>query len=70
MQRSDDETNVDEAVKEIAALLAAAYLRRSRIRLVPTTAVPLSSAEGLANNVETSVHVSRLTAERKDSIQQ
>ena len=64
-----DETNVEEAIKEIAALLAAAYQRRSRIRLVHPTLEPAPSTEGLANTGETSVHVSRLTAERKDSIQ-
>jgi hypothetical protein len=61
-----EEPKVDDAIKEIAALLAAAYKRHSEIRLVHTTPGPLPSTEGLANTGETSVHELTLTRRRKE----
>jgi 3-methyladenine DNA glycosylase/8-oxoguanine DNA glycosylase len=69
MQRSE-ECSLDDAINEIAALLAAAYQRRVRIRLVRPTPEALPSTEGLANAGEESVHELTLTGERKESIPQ
>ena len=69
MQRGE-EPKVDDAIKEIAALLAAAYRRRARIRLVHTTPEPLQSTKGLDNAGETSPHELKLTGRRKESTQQ
>lgn len=55
MQRGE-EPKVDDAIKEIAALMAAAYQRRARIQLIRTTPEPLPSTEELANAGETSRH--------------
>jgi hypothetical protein len=65
-----EEPRVDDAIKEIAALLAATYRRRARIRLVHTTPEPLPSTEGLDNTGETSPHELKLTDRRKESTQQ
>jgi hypothetical protein len=62
-----DEPKVDDAINEIAVLLAAAYQRRARIRLVHATSEPLPSTEGLANAGETSRHELTLTRRRKES---
>jgi hypothetical protein len=63
MQRGE-EPKVDDAIKDIAEWLAAAYQRRARIRLVHQSA---PSTEGLANAVETSRHELTLTRRRKES---
>jgi len=68
MQRGD-EPKVDDAIKEIAALLTAAYMRRARIRLVHITPEPLPSTQGLDNTGETSPHELKLTGRRKESTQ-
>ena len=68
MQR-DEEPNIDDAITEIAALLAAAYRRRARMRLVPVSTNPIPSTEGLANAGERSVHELTLTGQRKGSTQ-
>jgi hypothetical protein len=47
-------------------LMAAAYQRRARLRLVHT---PQPSTEGLANASETSPHELRLTGQRKEAPQ-
>ena len=60
-----EEPKVDDAIEEIAALLAAAYERRTKIRLVHTTSDPLQSTEGLDNTGETSPHELKLTGRRK-----
>jgi hypothetical protein len=60
-----EEPKVDDAIKEIAALLAAAYQRRAKIRLVLTAPKPLPSTEGLANAAAPSVHGVTLTSQRK-----
>jgi hypothetical protein len=59
-----EETNVDSAIREIAALLAAAYKRHVKIPLVHTPPEPLPSTEELANSGETSVHELTLTRRR------
>jgi hypothetical protein len=69
MERGE-KPEVDEAIKEIAALLAAAYRRRAKIRLVHTTPEPLQSTEGLDNTGETSPHELTLTRRREESPQQ
>jgi hypothetical protein len=51
-----EEPKVGDAIEEITELLAAAYQRRARIRLVHTTPKPLQSTEGLNNTGETSPH--------------
>jgi len=61
-----EEPRVQDVINEIAALLATAYRRRARIRLVQATPGPLPSTEGLANAGETSLHELRLTGERKE----
>ena len=66
MQRGE-EPKIDDAIKEIAALLAAAYNRRARIRLVHPTPQSSPSTEGLANAGETSRHELTLTRRRKES---
>ncbi len=66
MQRGE-EPKVDDVIKEIGELLATAYTRRARIRLVHTTPEPLPSTEGLANTGETSRHELTLTRRRKES---
>jgi hypothetical protein len=58
---------VDDAIKETAALLAVAYQRRARIRLIQATPDPLASTEGLAIPGETSRHELTLTRRRKGS---
>src|ERR1039458_9513440 len=65
-----EEPKVDDAIEEIAALLAAAYERRAKIRLVHTTPEPLPSTEGLDNTGETSPHELKLTGRRKESTRQ
>jgi hypothetical protein len=64
MQRGE-KPKVDDAITEIAVLLAGAYRRRAKIRLVG----PGASTEGLANTVEQSVHELKLTGRRRESIQ-
>jgi hypothetical protein len=63
-----EEPKVDDAINEIAALLAAAYNRLARIRLVHATP-KCPSTEGLANTGETSVHELNLTGQREESTQ-
>jgi hypothetical protein len=61
-----DEPKVEDVINEIAALLATAYRRRVKIRLIQATPRPLPSTEGLANAAETSLHELRLTGQRKE----
>lgn len=65
-----EEPKVDDAIKELAALLASAYLRRARIRLLPATPELIPSTEGLANTAETRPHELKLTGRRKESMRQ
>ena len=64
----DEEPKVDDAIKKIAELLAAAYGRRARIRLIHPTAGSLQSG-GLDKTQEKSVHELKLTDQRKGSTQ-
>ena len=61
-----EEPNIDDAIRDIAGLLAEAYRRRARLRLVPSQPGPLPSTE-LANSGEQSVHELTLTRRRKES---
>ena len=68
-----EEHNVDDAASEIAALLATAYQRYAKLRLVrmPPAALPLT--EDLDNTGEPSPHVLTLTGRRghrKESAQE
>ena len=66
MQPSDD-LSVDDVIVEITALLAAAYQRRARLRLIRPTQEPLPSTEALDNTAEPSPHELTLTRRRKES---
>ena len=68
MQRGED-PKVDDAITEIAALLAAAYKRHAKIRLVHSRPKPLTSTEGLANADKRSGHELNLTGQREESTQ-
>lgn len=65
--QSGEEPRVDDAIQEVAALLAAAYRRRAKIRLVSVTTEALPSTVGLANAGEKSVHELKLTGQREES---
>jgi hypothetical protein len=67
MQGGEEEPRVDDVINEIAALLATAYRRRARIRLVPTEPESDQSTNELEIRGETSVHGLTLTGERKES---
>lgn len=62
-----EETRVDTALGEITTLMAAAYQRRARIRLIRPAAEPLPSTEELDNAAEQSLHELTLTRRRKES---
>lgn len=57
----------DEAIREIAALLAVAYRRRAQLRQVGAPNQPLPSTEGLDNTGEPSPYELTLTRRRKES---
>jgi hypothetical protein len=59
-----EEHNVDDATSEIAALLATAYQRYAKLRLVRTGLSALPSTERLDNTGEPSPHVLTLTGRR------
>ena len=68
-----EEQKVDDATSEIAALLATAYQRHAKLRLVRTGLAALQSTEGLDNSGEPSPHVLTLTGRRghrKESAQE
>ena len=65
--QTGDESRLDDAITDIAALLAAAYQRKARIRLVRPTPAPLQSTERLENTGEVSPHELTLTRQRKES---
>ena len=50
--QAGDEPRVDDVLSEITTLLAAAYQRRARIRLIRPVAGPLPSTEDLDNMVK------------------
>ena len=60
---------LDDAIRDIASLLALAYKRRVRIPLVRTASEQIPASLQLANAGETSAHELRLTRMRKDSTQ-
>ena len=68
-----EDHKVDEATSEIAALLATAYQRYAKLRLVRTPPASLPSIESLDNTGEPSPHVLTLTGRRghrKESAQE
>jgi hypothetical protein len=67
--RSSEEPRLDDAIKEIALFLAAAYRRRASIRLVRTPPEQIPSTEELAISGDRSVHELTLTRQRKESPQ-
>lgn len=62
-----EEPTVDDAITEIAALLAVAYQRRARMRLVRSATEAFLSTEALDNTGEPSPHELTLTRQRKGS---
>jgi len=56
-----------DLLRDITALLATAYQRRARIRLISPVAGALQSTEKLDNTAEPSPHELTLTRQRKDS---
>jgi len=65
--QSGEELRIDDAIQEVAALLAAAYRRRARIRLVSPATEAVHSTVRLANAAEKSVHELKLTGQREES---
>jgi hypothetical protein len=61
-----EEPRVEDAIYEIAAMLAAAYERRSRLRLVRPEPEAVPSTEELANDGELSVHELMLTRQTRE----
>ena len=61
-----EEPKIDDAINQIAALLAAAYQRRSRIRLVHSAPEPFPSTGELAISCKPSRHELTLTRRRKE----
>jgi hypothetical protein len=61
------EPKVDDAIKEIAALLAAAYQRRDSNRRMLSMAEALPSTKRLAIPAQRSVHELTLTRQREES---
>ncbi len=59
--------SVDDGLSEITALLAGAYQRRARIRLIQPETRPRPSTEELDKAAEQSLHELTLTRRRKES---
>jgi len=59
--------SLDEAVREIATLLAVAYRRHAQVRRAGSPSPPLLSTEALDNTGEPSPHELTLTRRRKES---
>jgi hypothetical protein len=71
--QSGGEQKVDDAISDIAVLLATAYHRYAKLRLVRTASASLPSTEGLDNTGEPSPHELTLTGQRghrKESAQE
>ncbi len=68
--RNGEESKVEDAIKDIAALLATAFQRRASIRVVRAAPEPLPSTEELAISGDQSVHELTLTRQRKESTRQ
>ena len=62
-----EELRADDVLGEITTLLAAAYQRRARIRLIRAAPESLPSTESLDNTGEPSPHELTLTGRRKES---
>lgn len=62
-----EEPRVDDVLSEITTLLAIAYQRRARIRLIKPETGPLPSTDELDNASEQSLHELTLTRRRKES---
>ena len=60
------ELRVDDGLSEITMLLAAAYQRRARIRLIRPVAGPPPSTEDLDKTAEPSPYELTLTRQRKE----
>jgi hypothetical protein len=72
MQHGEDQ-KVDDAISDVAVLLATAYQRYARLRVVRTASPSLPSTEGLDNTGEPSPHELTLTGRRghrKESAQE
>ena len=65
----EEEQVLDDAIKDIASLLALAYKRRARIPVVRTALEQIPASLHLANADKTSVNELRLTSMRKESTQ-
>jgi hypothetical protein len=63
---SAEGTRVDDALREIAVLLAAAYQRHARIPLIRPAQESLPSTTGLDNAAEPSLHELTLIRRRKE----
>lgn len=61
-----EKLRVDDVLSEITMLLAAAYRRRARIRLIRPVTVPLPSTEDLDKTAEPSPYELTLTRRRKE----
>lgn len=64
--RPGEELRVDYALNEITMLLATAYRRRARIRLIGPVAGSLPSTEDLDKTAEPSPYELTLTRRRKE----
>ena len=62
-----EESRLDDAISEIAVLLAAAYRRHARIRLVQVGPEQLPSTERLDCSDAKRVHELTLTSRRRES---
>ena len=68
MRREEGQV-LDDAIRDIASLLALAHGRRARIPLVRTNSEEIPALLHLANEAETSAHELRLTRMRMESTQ-
>ncbi len=66
MQNGDGAV-LDDAVSEIAELLAKAYQRYAKLRLVRPAPEALQATKSLDNAAEPSLHELTLTTQRKES---
>ena len=62
-----EEPRADDVLSEITTLLATAYQRRARIRLVHSAREAIPSTVALDKTAEPSLHGMKLTRRRKES---